>query len=120
MQPSSDFAVQDHTIAARVRSNDYGEPTQIVFRTLPVTFSHGGIDLFVGNNSAAYCFRTSAGESTAIRTPQLMFSDTDDGTWHHVLSTYGFEVGTGDTLYGFERGPATTNDVRSRASYEGA
>jgi hypothetical protein len=120
MQPSSDFAVQDHTVAAWVRSNDYGIPAQVVFSTLTVSFSHGGLELFVGNNRAGYGFRTSAGESTPIGTPQEVFSDVDDGTWHHVLATYAFESGSGNsTVQIFVDGFLEHNWVETRVAAVG-
>jgi hypothetical protein len=67
-----------------------------------------------------YGFRTSAGESTPIGTPQVLFSDVDDGTWHHILGTYSFESGTGkSTVQLFVDGSLELNWVETRAAAVG-
>jgi formylglycine-generating enzyme required for sulfatase activity len=97
MQPSPDLGVQDHTVSAWVRANDYAiGPQQIVFSTLSANHSDGGIQLNVAGNLAGYGFRTSAGESISINSG-VIFSDSDDGQWHHVLATHMYESGTGQT-----------------------
>lgn len=86
------FAAHHFTIATWVELDDWS-PAQSIFSTLTSNYNRGGWSFAVNGGQLTFGMRYGYGGSNSKNIQRQVFSDADNGMWHHVACTHSYSDG---------------------------